>query len=89
MSILVLDYLLYTSVYFTRILGVLLVVASLSYLLDSFAKVRLPNYTAYQPNFDVAVFMPAFIAELILCLWLLVKGVNVQQPVTSVALNPV
>ncbi|MHC4791131.1 MAG: DUF4386 domain-containing protein [Planctomycetota bacterium] len=76
---LVLGYLILKSGYIPRILGVLLVFASLGYLTDSFANFLLPNYEAYETIFLLVVFVPAFIAELSLCLWLLLKGVNVQR----------
>jgi hypothetical protein len=76
---LVLGYLIFKSGYFPRILGVLLIIASLGYLTDSFANFLLPNYKAYETIFLLVVFLPAFIAELSLCLWLLLKGVNVPR----------
>ncbi len=78
-SILVLGYLIFRSGYIPRILGILLVLASFGYLVDSFAHVLLPNYADYAAVFTMVVFTPAFIAELSLALWLLLKGVNVQR----------
>ncbi|MFP4436507.1 MAG: DUF4386 domain-containing protein [Chloroflexaceae bacterium] len=78
-SILVLGYLIFRSGYIPRILGILLMLASLGYLVDSFAHVLLPNYADYAAIFTLVVFTPAFIAELSLALWLLLKGVNVQR----------
>jgi len=78
-SILVLGYLIFRSGYIPRILGILLMLASLGYLVDSFAHVLLPNYADYAAVFTLVVFTPAFIAELSLALWLLLKGVNVQR----------
>jgi Domain of unknown function (DUF4386) len=71
-SILVLGYLISKSGYLPRLLGLLLALASLGYLTDSLASFALPNYT------DMFTLV-AFVAELALCLWLLVKGVNVPQ----------
>ena len=76
LSILVLGYLLFKSGYVPRILGVLLVLASFGYLIDSFASFLLLNYANYQAIFTQIVLIPAFISELALCLWLLVKGVK-------------
>jgi hypothetical protein len=78
-SILVLGYLIFRSGYIPRVLGILLVLASFGYLVDSFAHVLLPNYADYAAVFTMVVFTPAFIAELSLALWLLLKGVNVQR----------
>jgi len=79
LSLLVLGYLVFKSGYFPRILGVLLIVASLGYLIDSFASFLLPNYDDYEAIFALVVFLPAFIGELSMCLWLLLKGVKEQQ----------
>ncbi|HXV97680.1 MAG TPA: DUF4386 domain-containing protein [Anaerolineae bacterium] len=75
-SLFILGYLVLKSGYFPRILGALLIVASLGYLIDSFASFLLPTYEAI---FALVVFLPAFIGELSMCLWLLLKGVNIQQ----------
>jgi hypothetical protein len=75
----VLGYLILKSGYIPKILGVLLMVASLGYLTDSFANILLLNYEAYETIFLLVVFVPAFVAELSLCLWLLLKGVNVPR----------
>jgi hypothetical protein len=79
LSLLVLGYLVFKSGYIPKILGVLLIVASLGYLIDSFASFLLPNYDHYEAIFALVVFLPAFIGELSMCLWLLIKGVKGQQ----------
>jgi hypothetical protein len=79
LSVFVLGYLVFKSGYFPRILGVLLIIASLGYLIDSFANFLLPNYDDYGAIFDLVVFAPAFIAELSLCLWLLFKGAKIPE----------
>ena len=75
----VLGYLIFKSGYIPRILGVLLIIASLAYLVDSFANVLLPNYENYEAMFSLVVVVPAVIAELSLCLWLLLKGGKLQR----------
>jgi hypothetical protein len=77
LSLLVLGYLVFKSGYIPKILGILLIVASVGYLIDSFASFLLPNYKAYETIFVLVVFLPAFIGELAMCLWLLIKGVRV------------
>ena len=67
----------YRSGYLPRILGVLLVIAGLGYLTDSFAQALLPDYNDLADAFILLVFLPAFIGEVSFCLWLLVKGVRV------------
>jgi hypothetical protein len=70
-----LGYLVFKSGYFPRILGVLLILASLSYLIDASAILLLPNYEVTPIYFAV----PIAIAEMVFPLWLLIKGVNVEQ----------
>jgi hypothetical protein len=72
----VLGYLLFKSDLFPGILGILLVLASLGYLIESFGNFLFPNY---EEVFVWIVAVPAVIAELSLCLWLLLKGVKAQQ----------
>lgn len=57
-------------------LGLLLLLAGLSYLLNSFALLLAPKLAAAM--FPV-ILMPAFVGELALALWLIVKGVDLQQ----------
>ena len=51
-------------------------VAGAGYLTNSFA---LYLYPEFQARIFPAILMPAFVAEASLCLWLLVKGVNVEK----------
>lgn len=74
-----LGYLIFRSSYIPKILGVLLIVASLGYLTDSFANFLLPNYADYEEIFMLVVIVPGVIGELSFTFWLLLKGVNVQQ----------
>ena len=73
---LVLGYLIFRSCYLPKILGVLMQIAGLCYLINSFALILAP---AVAGALFPWVLLPAFIAELSLALWLLVKGVNVQR----------
>jgi uncharacterized protein DUF4386 len=68
-------YLIFRSGYFPKTLGVLLIVASLSYLTNSFTLFLAPAYAAM----IVPILVLAFIGETSLCLWLIVKGVNVPK----------
>jgi Domain of unknown function (DUF4386) len=72
---LIYGYLLFRSGYFPWTLGVLVVIAGLSYLTDSFTLILAPAYAG--TIFPVLVL--ALIGELSLCLWLLVKGVNLPR----------
>jgi len=72
--LLVLGYLVYKSGYVPRILGVVLVVTSLCYLIQSFGNMLLPQYAE---TFAAIGFLA--IIELAFPLWLLIKGINVEQ----------
>jgi len=74
-----LGYLIFKSTYIPRILGVLLIVSSTGYLIDSFANFLLPNYDNYKDIFMLVVAIPGIIGELSLTFWLLIKGVNVEH----------
>ena len=67
-----LGYLVFKSGYIPRVLGVLLIIAGLGYLLDSFGNFLLPNY-------DLTISMFTFIGEVLFLLWLLIKGVNADR----------
>ena len=69
-------YLIFKSGYFSRILGVLLIICSVCYVTNSFAWFLAPKLAAMMVP---GILVPCLIAELSFCLWLLVKGVNVQK----------
>jgi len=79
----VLGYLIIKSGYVPKILGILLIVASIGYLVDSFANFLLPNYADYKDIFLLVVVVPGVIGELSLTFWLLIKGVRDQAPTTN------
>jgi hypothetical protein len=65
-------YLVFKSGFLPRILGVLLIIGCLGYLVDSFA-------AFLAPGLHVQVAQFTFLGEVLLPLWLLVKGVNVER----------
>ena len=67
--------LVYQSSFFPKFLGVLLMLACVGYLIDSFANFIMPNYMDYQSMFLLIVAVPAFIGEVLFCLWLLFKPI--------------
>jgi len=69
---LIYGYLLFKSGYFPQTLGVLMAIAGLSYLINSFTLILAPAYAAK----IFPVLGLALIGELSVCLWLLVKGVD-------------
>jgi Domain of unknown function (DUF4386) len=69
-------YLIFGAGYFPKTLGVLLVIGGLCYVIDSFAYFVAPTIDAKLSPYILA---PPGIAELSLCLWLIVMGVNVPR----------
>ncbi len=73
---LVVGYLIFKSDYLPKVLGILMQIAGLCYLTNSFTLFLVP---AFQTEIFPLILFPSFIAELSLCLWLIVKGVNVTK----------
>ncbi len=65
-------YLVFKSGFLPRIIGVLLIIAGFGYVINSFMLFLLPDL-------NITIFQFTFIGELLFLLWLLIKGVNVQQ----------
>ncbi len=60
--------------YFPSILGYFMFIASAGYMIDSFAQVLMINYHQYADILGGIVFTPAFITELALSLYLIIRG---------------
>lgn len=75
---LLIGYLVFQSGYFPKVLGILLVIAGVAYLSDSFAQVLLTDYAAYKALFESVAIPLAVVGELAMALWLLIRGINVQ-----------
>jgi hypothetical protein len=73
---LLIGYLVFRSGFLPRILGVLMAVAGLCYLVNSFASFLAPGFAAHLLPY---ILMPSAVGELALCLWLLVMGVDVEN----------
>jgi Domain of unknown function (DUF4386) len=73
---LVRGYLVFKSGYFPNVLGPLLVLAGLSYLVNSFALLLAPAVASVLFPY---ILMPAFVGELCFALWLTFKGVNLEK----------
>ncbi|MEP7228697.1 MAG: DUF4386 domain-containing protein [Ginsengibacter sp.] len=78
-------YLIFRSGYLPRTIGALIQIAGLCYLVNSFLLLIAPQFA--DVIFPV-IMAPSFIAELSLCLWLIVKGVNVPKWEMQVTVNP-
>jgi hypothetical protein len=85
--VLILAWLFARSGYVPRLLSALLVLAGAGYLVDSFANVLMTNYDDYATAFALVVFVPAFIAELSLAVWLLVAGTAARKTTGAPALG--
>ena len=83
---LVLGYLIFRSSYLPKILGVLMQVAGLSYLTNSFTLLLAPTLASM---IVPAILLPALIGEASLCLWLILKGVDIQRWKKETGLNVV
>lgn len=71
--VLLLGYLVFKSVFLPRILGILLMLGGLCYTVSAVLFFLFPN-------FDATIFgLFAFIGEALFYLWILIKGVNVEE----------
>ena len=78
----VVGYLIFKSGYLPRFVGVLMQVAGVCYLINSFALIVSP---ALANRLFPAILLPSFVGEASLCLWLLIRGVNVERWAASIA----
>lgn len=73
LHLILVGYLVFKSGYATKwmgiLLGVLLAIAGLGYMVDSFGRLLLPSYTA-------SVAQVTFVGEVLLIFWLLWKGIK-------------
>ena len=74
--LLLLGYLVYKSGFWPGILGILLLLASLGYLAQSYGHFLAPQYDDLLSTIVLLVTVPP---ELAFTLWLLIKGVNVER----------
>lgn len=68
----VVGYLIVRSALLPGTIGVLMVIAGVCYPVNSFIHFLAPQHSLFP-----YIVIPCFVAELLLCLWLLVKGVNI------------
>lgn len=73
---LVLGYLIFKAGYLPGTIGVLMAIAGLCYLTNSFALIVAPSFGV---RLFPEIMIPVFVGEASLCLWLLVKGVNIPK----------
>jgi hypothetical protein len=73
------SYLILKSAFIPKYIGVLLLLAALGYVIDSFANFLLPNYTDYKTIFMIIVAVPGIVGELSFTFWLLLKGAKLES----------
>ncbi|HUM47770.1 MAG TPA: DUF4386 domain-containing protein [Chitinophagales bacterium] len=69
-------YLIFKSGYFPKPIGIMMQIAGVCYLVNSFSLILAPLFATML--FPV-ILIPSFVAELSLCLWLIIKGVNLTK----------
>lgn len=79
LHLLLLGYLIFKSEFIPKFIGILLFIAGLGYLVDSFAHFLLPNYNSYKEIFELIVILPGVIGELSFTIWLLINGFFVRK----------
>jgi len=68
--------LIFRSGYFPKLVGVLIQIAGACYIVNTFALILSPNLSG---KLFPMILLPAFIGELSLCLYLLIRGVNLEK----------
>ena len=69
-------YLIIRSGYLPKTLGVMVQIAGLCYLVNSFVMILSPTLFA---KMSMLILLPPFVGELSICLWLIFKGVNLVK----------
>jgi hypothetical protein len=73
--VILIGYLIVRSTFLPRLLGVWLAIAGVCYLTNSFANFLAPEFAAHLSPY---ILIPG-VVEIVLALWLLVKGVNAER----------
>ncbi len=69
-------YLIFRSGYLPKTIGILIEITGVCYLANSFTLILAPSFA---DRVFLVLLGPAFVGEASLCLWLLVKGVNLEK----------
>ena len=81
--LMVMGLLLYRSLEFPKILGVLITIAGLGYLVDCSAQLFLNSYDDYRMLFETVVISTGVIGEFSLTLYLLIAGIRSPKMIPS------
>lgn len=76
----ILGHLIARSSYMPKVIGVLMQIAGVCYLINSFSLILSPPLSS---RLFPAILLPSLIAELSLALWLLMKGVRTERWITE------
>ena len=76
----IIGYLVYKSNFLPRLLGVLYALAGAGYLVNSLAWFLYPNLAAFLFPY---ILLPAFIGEVSMSLWLIVKGIKIPNNISN------
>ncbi len=75
MHLIILGYLIYSSNYFPKIIGVLLLIGGFCYDINSITWFLFPTLVKM---IYPAILIPCFLGELLFSLWLLIKGIKIK-----------
>lgn len=73
---LVAGYLIFRSTYFPRLIGVLYQIAGVGYLVNGFVLLLAPQLAG---RIFTLIVAPVFVGEASFCLWLLIRGLNLEK----------
>ncbi len=76
--LLLLGYLVCKSGYIPKLIGIILMIAFLYYLIDNSVKILTPGFEKFDFIILQILGIPAWIGEIALAIWLLIKGVKVK-----------
>lgn len=78
LHLLFLGYLVFKSGYLPRFIGIWLMIACLGYFINSFTRLGF-FFSDDEETVTLLIFLPSTLSEFALFLWLLVKGINIEQ----------
>ncbi len=73
----VLGYLAIKSKIIPKLIGWILTLSGVAYLFESYANILLSNYEKFAPIIQNIVVLPEFFGELLLILWMLIRGIKI------------
>lgn len=74
LHLILLGYLIFKSDFIPKVIGILLFIAGIGYLIDSFANFIYTDYDSVKEVFQMIVIIPGVIGEFSFTVWLLIRG---------------